>query len=52
MMSHKSVDEIIHEAIKKHARLSDFDDKAIQAEVNAIRKALDKHGVIFGRRGI
>lgn len=51
MMSHKSIDDIIHQAIKKHAGLSDFDDEAIRAEVKAIRKALNKHGVVFGRVG-
>ncbi len=36
--------QVIHNAIKRHAGLSDFDDEAIADEVFAIRKALRRAG--------
>lgn len=44
--------EVLHKAIKKHAGLSDFDDAAIWAEVEAIEKELAKHRykIVEGRQ--
>lgn len=49
-----NVKEVIHDAIKRHAGLSDFDDEPIGWEVEAILKALKQNGykVVENERSI
>jgi hypothetical protein len=44
--------QIIHNAIKRHAGLSDWDDKGIAYEVEAILRALARKGFKFERSNI
>ena len=45
-----SLEQTIHNAIKKHAGLSDWDDGGIAYEVKAIVKALKREGFVVERK--